>query len=101
MHRLTRVLLAFLTPVLAVFGQVSAVVNGASFAGPPSPGSVAAVFGANLASTTVQESTASLPVSLGGVTVTVNGVAAPLWYVSPGQINFEMPAEVEPGSASI
>ena len=100
-HGFLHLLAAVFLLAPGALGQVSTVVNGASFAGAPSPGSVATVFGAKLASTTAQATTVPLPVSLGGATVTVNGVIAPLWYVSPSQINFEMPAEVKPGSASI
>jgi uncharacterized protein (TIGR03437 family) len=38
---------------------------------------------------------------LQGVTVTVGGIAAPLFYVSPGQINFQVPFEVAQGATSI
>ena len=85
----------------AALGQVSAVVNAASFAGAPSPGSVSAVFGSNLAGNTATATTVPLPYSLGGITVTVNGAAAPLWYVSSTQLNFEMPAEAKTGPATI
>ena len=37
-------------------------------------------------------STASLPFELAGVNVIVSGVAARLFYVSPGQVNFVIPA---------
>jgi uncharacterized protein (TIGR03437 family) len=37
-------------------------------------------------------STVPLPTELGGTSVMVNGRAAPLFYVSPGQINFQMPS---------
>lgn len=82
-------------------GTITAVVNSASFTGAPAPGSVASIFGANLAGGTAQASAVPLPTSLGGVTVTVNGFSAPLWYVSPGLINFEMPAQVKPGQATV
>jgi uncharacterized protein (TIGR03437 family) len=35
-----------------------------------------------------------LPTLLGGVTVKINGVAAPLFFVSPAQINFQVPWEL-------
>jgi len=34
-----------------------------------------------------------LPSLHAGVSATVNGVAAPLYYVSPGQINLQVPYE--------
>ena len=82
-------------------GKVTAAVNGASFTGSPAPGSVASIFGSNLASATSGATTVPLPLSLAGVNVSVNGIAAPLWYVSPQQINFEMPAEVATGTAAV
>jgi len=42
-----------------------------------------------------------LPVALGGVTVTFNGVAASLLYVSPTQINALVPASVAPGNVQV
>lgn len=73
------------------------VVNGASFASDPDRGlvvaygSIATIFGSNLA-TSVQQATATpLPTNLAGTSVTVNGIPAPLFYVSPGQINLQFP----------
>jgi uncharacterized protein (TIGR03437 family) len=51
------------------------------------------IMGAQLASTTLSATSIPLPVQLGGVSVTINGVAAPLWYVSPGQLNVQIPYE--------
>lgn len=70
------------------------VVNAASYAGVSSgvrgiaPGSLATIFGSNLAVRAAQSQGFPLPRSLEGTTVTVDGAAAPLWYVSPNQINF-------------
>jgi len=64
------------------------VVNAASFLGTIAPGSLATVYGNNFAGGTDQ-----------GVTVTVDGVSAPLTYVSPTQINFQVPWETIPGLA--
>ncbi len=56
-----------------------------------SPGSIASIFGANLASSTETASTIPLPTQLTGTSVTVHGLPAHLFYVSPSQINFQMP----------
>ena len=40
------------------------------------------------------------PTMLGGAQVTMGGVAAPIFYVSPGQINFQVPCEM-PLSGSV
>src|SRR5439155_24100920 len=42
-----------------------------------------------------------LPTTLGGTTLEVNGVAAGLLFVSAGQINFIMPANVGSGTSTI
>jgi len=43
----------------------------------------------------------SLPYTLGGATVTVNGTLAPLYYNSSGQIAFQMPYGIMPGTAVV
>ena len=72
-------------------------VNGASFApgAAVAPGSIASVFGTNLATSIEFASVVPLPTTLGGATVEVNGIAAPLFFVSPLQINFQLPNELE------
>ncbi len=44
---------------------------------------------------------ATLPTTVGGVGVTVNGEAAPVSYVSNMQINFLVPADIPPGPVQI
>ena len=74
------------------------VVNAASFAGADqpgwaiAPGGIASVFGQNLASTTRAAETLPLPRTVEGTSVTVDGLPAPLFYVSPTQINFQVPS---------
>ena len=70
------------------------------------PGAIASAYGANLASTTAGATTTPLPTSLGGVSVTVTdntGTArqAGLLYVSPGQINYQVPIGTAPGVARV
>ncbi|HZN10562.1 MAG TPA: M36 family metallopeptidase, partial [Blastocatellia bacterium] len=79
-----------------------AVVNAADFrAGPIAADSIAAAFGIDLAARPEQAEALPLPHSLAGTTVTVNGLPAPLFFVSPTQINFAVPAGVGPGAATI
>jgi uncharacterized protein (TIGR03437 family) len=81
---------------------VNSVVNGASFAGNPAPGSLATIFGDNLSKNApINASELPLPTTLGEVQVTVNGHGAPLIYVSATQINFQVPYEVTPGPSSV
>jgi uncharacterized protein (TIGR03437 family) len=74
--------------------SISGIVNGASRTRAYAPGMVVSVFGEHLApSSAANARTDALPVSLGGVDAAVNGVAAPLYYVSPGQLNVQIPYE--------
>ncbi len=83
------------TPVITP-GQV---LNGASYIGAISPGSLAVVYGSNLADAMHPISSSTFPSSVAGVSVTVNGVPAPLIYVSPTQINFQVPWETPVGAS--
>jgi uncharacterized protein (TIGR03437 family) len=74
--------------------NIGAVVNAATSQPGSSPGELVTVYGTNLASTTAGSSGSPLPYTLGGVTATVNGLPAPLLYVSPTQINLQVPYEV-------
>lgn len=69
------------------------------------PNSIATIYGTNLSFTTSSTSGtlpgSTLPNTLEGVTVYVNNIAAHLFFVSPGQINFLIPYEITPGTVSI
>ena len=76
--------------------NLNPVINGiadvADNSAPPlAPGSLASLFGGNLANSTTANSTVPFPTTLAGTSLTVNNVAAPLNFVSPGQINFQIP----------
>src|SRR5258708_17309352 len=68
----------------------------AASAAAPSVGLAARAFGSiyglGLAAAPATASGPPWPVTLGGASVTIGGRAAPLLYVSPVQINFEIPA---------
>jgi uncharacterized protein (TIGR03437 family) len=74
--------------------------NAFSFKTQISPGAAASIFGTGLATATSTPS-APLPSNVSGVTVRVNGQLAPLYYISPGQINFQVPWEIGTGTASV
>ena len=85
---------------------VGGVVNAASFTPAPdnfiSPNAIIAIFGEDLALRTREVSRADLvggrlPLALGGVSVLIGGVLAPLYYVSPNQINAQAPSAISPG----
>ncbi len=79
-------------PGNAPYYAAVAVVNAASFRSPIAPGSNATLFGANLA--TRQEISAYWPFDLAGASIRLNGIAAPLYFVSPGQVSFQVPWEL-------
>jgi len=77
-----------------VFLDPAGVVNGASFAGLPyplAPGTIASLFGSNLAARDAGATGFPLPTKLDDVTVTVNGTPAPLYFVSPTQASVQLP----------
>ena len=86
-----------------VFGDPQRVVNAANYAlgYPLSPGGFFAVFGTRLAIETGAAPTIPFPTTLHGVSVTVNGVLAPLYYVSPGLISGVVPFSVAGGTATV
>jgi uncharacterized protein (TIGR03437 family) len=87
----------------APFLPRDSIVNAASLAPSsiPSPGSIVSLFGSNFASTLRVAESAVLPTSLDGVSVTFNGVPAPLYFVAPGQINAQVPFEISGSNAEV
>ena len=75
-------------PIIAPGG----IVNAASYVtGPIVAGSLTAIFGTGLASSAVSSPGTPLPTTLNNVSVTMNGTAIPLLFVSPSQINAQVP----------
>jgi uncharacterized protein (TIGR03437 family) len=70
------------------------------------PDSIVAGFGLNLTNTTAQASTLPLPTTLGNVTLTIKDITGTelhpgLLFVSPGQINYVVPAGTASGPATV
>lgn len=78
------------------------IVNAGSYSpGSVAPGSIVSIFGTDLASETAVASAVPLPTSLANVvSVTFNGVPAPLYFVSSGQINVQVPWNVLPAGVA-
>jgi uncharacterized protein (TIGR03437 family) len=75
------------------------VLSAAGF-GAPSPGSLISVYGTNLGTDEFQQAGSfPLPVSLNGVSLSVNGRNIPLSAVTPWQINAQLPQSVTAGRA--
>ncbi|MGH9846212.1 MAG: hypothetical protein ACREEM_46515 [Blastocatellia bacterium] len=94
-------------PILLDGARPLAIVSAASFSSSAlASESIAAAFGSDLAFTTQSAETPLLPTQLGGAQALVRdsqGVErqAPLFFVSPGQINFLIPAGTAPGAAIV
>ncbi len=86
--------------------QAGGVVNAAKYSAELAPGSMASVFGQNLAEGTTAASEVPLPATIAGVSVEIieagkPAIAAPLYFVSPGQINFQVPFNVATGTVQV
>ncbi len=81
------------------------ILNGADFVpGPFAVNSVISLFGSNLSYSPpvgLASNATSLPLQLGGVQVSINGLWAPLIYVSPTQINLLVPGYFNPGNVNV
>jgi uncharacterized protein (TIGR03437 family) len=63
------------------------------------PGNIVQIYGSNFSSATAAASSIPLPFTLAGTSVTIGGLPAPLYFVSPGQINAQAPFELAPGGS--
>ena len=80
------------------------VLNGASFTKgqPIAAGELISLFGSGLAARLAQGDSVPLSTTIDDVFVTINGVRAPLYFVSPDQINAQVPWDVgASGTATI
>jgi uncharacterized protein (TIGR03437 family) len=85
-------------PQIAIGG----VVDNAVGIGPVSPGDIAVAYGSNFTSATPQGAQSTpIATNLAGVQVLVNGTAAPIYFISPNQIDFQMPYATTAGTADI
>jgi uncharacterized protein (TIGR03437 family) len=64
------------------------------------PGEWVTIYGTNLASGTATW-TGDFPTSLGGTSVTIDGKAAYLYFVSPGQIDLQVPNDTVTGAVPL
>jgi len=60
------------------------------------PGTVVSIYGSNLAGLEAQAGSVPLPTTMNGVSVQIGGIPAALFYVSGGQINAQIPFELDP-----
>jgi uncharacterized protein (TIGR03437 family) len=86
--------------------NTAATVSAASFAGLLAGKAIVAAFGEGLATSAESAMALPLPTQLAGTTVSITdraGVtrAAPLFFVSPQQVNYQIPADAMPGMATL
>jgi uncharacterized protein (TIGR03437 family) len=88
-------------PASAITGpNISSVVNGATFQPGIVAGSWTTILGANFSDATRIWGDSDfnngniLPTNLSGVSVKINGLDAPVYFISPGQINVQAPANI-------
>jgi len=80
------------------------IVNAASFLPSPvplAPGALISIFGINFSTALTQATELPLPTEMAGISVTVNGTRMPLVFVSPNQINAQLPYDLRSGEAKI
>jgi len=82
--------------------DTAAIVSAASYLpDAAAPEAIVAAFGQQLATETAVASSLPLPTELAGTSVRVDGLPAPLFYVSPQQVNFLIPASAQMGVVAI
>jgi uncharacterized protein (TIGR03437 family) len=87
-------------PYLNPTGIVNAA-SSAPFTAGVAPGELLTLYGTGLADSLVVAPAIPFPITLGNVQVTINGVAAPIYYVSPTQISAIVPYELSAGVAQV
>jgi uncharacterized protein (TIGR03437 family) len=96
--------IAFFAALMLASFQGRAQVSAASYQPVVAPNSLASLFGSGYSDGTASaqlDANGQLPTTLVGVSVQINGAAAPLLYVSPLQINLLVPPSTDIGTADV
>lgn len=95
-------------PAVVTVGNIStitAITNSASYAiGAISPGEIISIFGSNIGPSTPAELSISggyVQTALSGVSVAIDGQAAPIVYVSASQVSVQVPYNARLGTAAM
>lgn len=80
--------------------RIDSIVNAADLRQPVAPGGLITLFGNNLSAINAATKEMPLPTALGETCLTANGVPMPMLFVSPGQINAQLPFQVD-GNATL
>jgi uncharacterized protein (TIGR03437 family) len=81
--------------------SVISISNAASGQPVYAPGMMLSINGTQLSTLTQSSGTFPLPPYLAGFEALINGVPAPIFSVSPGQVNVQIPYETRPGQATL
>lgn len=97
---------AHVVPAGAPSAAISGISNGASGQPAIAGGSWVSIYGSNLSATTRSWQNSdfvgnSLPFALDGVSVTINGKAAAIYYISRGQLNVQAPSDSSTGTVQV
>jgi uncharacterized protein (TIGR03437 family) len=85
------------TPSMAL--SITGASNAASYKQNYAPGMIVAIFGTGLADAPLSAPFVPLPTQLNHVTVTINSLLCPLYFISPSQLNVQIPYTVPVGTA--
>ena len=80
--------------------DTASLLNAASFQPGIAPGGLVSLFAANLSAETMS-SDGSTPTAWDGISLKINGISMPLMFVSPTQINAQVPWETPSGPAQL
>jgi uncharacterized protein (TIGR03437 family) len=72
---------------------ITSVVSAADLKSPVAPGGLMALLGTNLSATNQATNELPLPTALADSCLTVNGAPTHIMFVSPGQVNAQMPSQ--------
>ena len=75
--------------------RIGNIVNAADYTKPVAPGGLISIFGEHLSPVNQATSQIPLPTALGESCLSVNGVPTPMLFVSPQQINAQLPFGVD------
>ena len=81
--------------------RVDRLVNAADGTLPVAPGGLITVYGSQFSPVNIATKEIPLPTALGESCLTVNGVAVPMLFVSPTQINAQLPFNVDGSSVLV
>lgn len=94
-------IVAMLSPIPTTPTATTINAAGPTPDGSIAPGSLISIFGQNFGTQTQIGPTNPLQQSLAGVAVTADNLIFPLWFVSAGQINAQVPWELPPGQYTL